>query len=103
MGISGGGYAASTSYIVAAAQYANPVVTIKGGDMVIEDGADLKLGDQSLKKFIEDVSERLNILQPNIKIEGEWEELRALGELYRAKEREILEKIKVWEALKKDY
>lgn len=47
------------------------------------DGVDL---GASLKK----IEERLNILRPNADIEARWEELKALGDQYRALEEEIL-------------
>jgi hypothetical protein len=44
---------------------------------------------------------RLAILHPNEKLEEKWEELKALGERYRELEKDILEKEKIWEIIKK--
>lgn len=69
-------------------------------DVKINQSNDLRIGDRSLKQFMETVEERLNILQPNPKLEGQWNELAALGKQYRALETEILEKEKMWKILK---
>ena len=45
--------------------------------------------------------ERLAILHPNEKLEDKWEELKKLGDMYRALEKDIQEKEKIWETLKK--
>jgi len=39
-------------------------------------------------------------LKPNEKLESEWEELKALGEQYRALEQHILAKQATWDKLK---
>tara|TARA_R110000868_G_scaffold48153_2_gene156850 strand:+ start:2407 stop:2784 length:378 start_codon:yes stop_codon:yes gene_type:complete len=78
------------------------------GDVVISTGklkvngddADIQIGEVSLKKFMEDVSMRLNIMQPNTKLEKDWEELRELGDQYRQLEKEMIEKARVWNILK---
>ncbi len=49
---------------------------------------------------MEQIEQRLNILTVNAKLESEWEELRALGEQYRALEQSIIEKMKTWDKLK---
>ena len=61
---------------------------------------DITVAGKSLKKFMDSVEERLAILEPNEKLEAEWAELKELGEQYRAKEREIKEKARVWKILK---
>ena len=45
------------------------------------------------------IEQRLNILHPNEKLEAEWDELRALGEQYRALEKQLQEKAKMWAVL----
>ncbi len=44
---------------------------------------------------------RLAILHPNEKLEEKWEELKKLGDAYRALEKDILEKEQIWNTLKK--
>lgn len=77
----------------------SPGIRALKGDVEIDNG-DILINGHSLKDFIHNVSERLNILQINPKLESEWEELRALGEQYRSLEQQILEKIAIWERLK---
>jgi hypothetical protein len=43
----------------------------------------------------------LGILHPNDKLEKKWEELKKLGDAYRALEKDIIEKEKIWDTLKK--
>jgi len=62
--------------------------------------SDITIGGKSMQKFMEQVSERLAILEPNKKLESEWAELKELGEQYRAMEQDLLEKAKVWKILK---
>jgi hypothetical protein len=74
-------------------------IQVRDADMEIDNG-DILINGHSLKDFIHNVSERLNILQVNPKLESEWEELRALGQQYRILEQQILEKIAIWDRLK---
>ena len=71
------------------------------GDVRISPNHDVLIGDVSLKNTLSEIQARLNILQPNPNLEQEWDELRELGERYRALEKEILDKQQVWNALKK--
>ena len=70
-------------------------IEIKGED------ADIKINGKSMKTWMEAVEERLNILTPNPALEKEWDDLRRLGERYRALERKCKEKAQMWAALKK--
>lgn len=69
------------------------------GDAEID--GDLKVKGKSLAKAIENIEKRLAILHPNPELEERWEQLKALGEQYRELEKDILEKEKIWETLKK--
>lgn len=80
----------------------NPGVDITAGDLTVHNEGDIKLGDRSLKEFMNKVEERMNILQPNPELEEQWEELKKIGDAYRELEKELLEKSKMWEALKKE-
>ena len=70
-------------------------IEIKGED------ADIKINGKSMKVWMEAVEERLNILTPNPELEKEWDDLRHLGERYRALEEKCKEKARMWAALKK--
>jgi len=63
-------------------------------------GADIEINGESMIDMLRQIEQRLNILKPNEKLESEWEELRALGEQYRALEQHILEKMATWDKLK---
>lgn len=84
----------------------NPVMTVHDSttrfdcDVNISESRDLKIGNRSLKEFMERVEERLNILRPNPELEDQWNELADLGKRYRELEGEILEKEKMWKILK---
>jgi hypothetical protein len=54
----------------------------------------------SLWKTMQEIANRLNIMQTNPELETEWAELRELGEQYRALEQRILEKQATWDRLK---
>tara|TARA_R110000782_G_scaffold223604_1_gene310517 strand:- start:67 stop:456 length:390 start_codon:yes stop_codon:yes gene_type:complete len=73
-------------------------VTPLGIDM--HKNADITVGGKSMREFMEQVNERLAILEPNKKLEAEWAELKELGDQYRAMEQDLLEKAKSWDILK---
>lgn len=64
------------------------------------ENADIDLNGKSLRAWMEQIEQRLNILTVNAKLESEWDELRALGEQYRELEKHIIEKMKTWDKLK---
>lgn len=70
-------------------------IEIKGKD------ADIKINGKSMVAWMEAVEERLNILTPNPELEKEWDDLRRLGQRYRALEKKCKEKAQMWAALKK--
>ena len=69
------------------------------GDAEFE--GDIKLKGKSLSETLEKIEQRLAILHPNEQLESKWEELKKLGDAYRALEKDITEKEKIWETLKK--
>ena len=69
------------------------------GDASFE--GDIKIKEKSLSDFMEKVEERLNILSLNKKLEAEWEELKTIGDKYRALEKELIEKNEMWNILKR--
>jgi len=71
------------------------------GNLSLPADGDIKFGNNSLKDFMESVSMRLALLVPNPKLEAEWEELKTLGEAYRALEKDLTEKSKTWDILKR--
>lgn len=64
------------------------------------DKADIDINGKSMKAWMEQVEQRLNLLTTNPDLEKEWDELRELGERYRALEKLCKEKAEAWNKLK---
>jgi hypothetical protein len=65
------------------------------------DGADVEINGKSLTLILESLERHLGIVRPNPELEKEFGELKEIGDMYRAKEKELLEKRRVWETLKR--
>ena len=76
-------------------------VSINRNGIVMTPEADLVIGGKSIKTMLERIESRLALLEPNTKLEEEWEELKRLGDAYRQLEKDIQEKVKTWDILKK--
>jgi len=63
--------------------------------------ADIEVNGESLMEMLHRIEERLNLLAPNQELEAEWDQLRELGNQYRALEQKLTEQGKMWDALKK--
>ena len=81
----------------------NSGVTIQKGNLQLNEDADIKIGERSLIKTLDTISERLAILETNSKLEAEFAELRDLGNQYRQLEQELKERMVTWELLKKEH
>ena len=66
-----------------------PSIHVKGA-AIFDD--DITLQGRSLGDTLKKIEDRLNILRPNAEVESRWEELRELGEKYKALEADILSK-----------
>ena len=74
----------------------------QGGTIELRgENPDIKINDKSMVTWMEAVEERLNILTPNPELEKDWDDLRRLGQRYRALEKKCKEKAQMWAALKK--
>lgn len=62
---------------------------------------DIKIKGKSLVESLEKIEEKLAILRPNIELEEKWEQLRELRRQYMELEKDIIEKEKIWDILKK--
>jgi hypothetical protein len=69
------------------------------GDAEFE--GDVKIKGKSISETLDKIEARLAILHPNEKLEEKWEELKKLGDAYRALEKDIIEKEQIWNTLKK--
>ena len=81
------------------------LTTSTGKSLQVEGDAeingDLKVNGKSILSSLENIEERLAILNPNPELEDRWEELRGLRNKYQQLEKEIIEKEKMWSMLKK--
>lgn len=96
----GSSYTLDTSSWSSSYNY-NPSVNITGDGITMKEGSDIKIGDKSLLDTITKLEERLAILKPNEALEDRWEQLKELRRQYMELEKELLEKEKMWEILKK--
>lgn len=62
---------------------------------------DIKIKGKSLNETLDKIEEKLAILHPNEELEKKWDELRYLRNRYVQLEKEIKEKEKMWDILKK--
>lgn len=62
---------------------------------------DVKIKGKSLTDTLDKIEQRLAILRPNTELEERWEKLKELGDAYRELEKDIIEKEKIWDTLKK--
>jgi hypothetical protein len=99
-----GAYTWNQSYdnytITTAATTSVGTVNINTDGMTLEESCDIKIGDRSLKDFMDRVEERLGILRPNPELEEKWENLKGLRQAYMDLEKELVEKEKMWKILK---
>lgn len=75
-----------------------PSLNVKG-DSNFE--GDIKIKGKSIADSLEKIEEKLAILRPNEQLEEKWEKLRELRNQYIELEKDIIEKEKIWETLKK--
>lgn len=86
-----------------AAVFASAAMTVEQtGQLELRGGqADLVINGVSLSATLKGIQERLNILTVDQKLEAEWDQLRELGEQYRALEAELLAKQRMWKTLQR--
>lgn len=78
--------------------YANQSLHVTG-DAEFE--GDITIKGVKLSERLDKIEERLAILRPNSELEDRWNQLKQIGEDYRKLEKEILDKEKVWDIIKK--
>lgn len=82
---------------------ASPLTVEQSGSISITGKeADISINGKSMRTWMEHIETRLAILSPNPELEKEWEELKELGNRYRELEKELIEKAKTWEILKRE-
>lgn len=85
---------ASSPWTYSSPNTASSKITLQGTD------ADIEINGVSLWKTMQEISNRLNIMQVNPELETEWAELRELGEQYRKLQQHILDKQATFDRLK---
>jgi hypothetical protein len=75
-------------------------VHINTNGVEIKDGGDLKIGDRSMKEFMDRVEDQLAILRPAPELEEKWDKLKELRRQYEECKQDILEKEKIMKILK---
>jgi hypothetical protein len=96
-----GGSGGSGAYYTTGSTWTNPSagqIHVKG-DAVFD--GNITWQGRDMRAWFASVEARLNILQPNAKLEAEWEELADLRQQYVELERKLLEKQQVFDILKK--
>jgi len=63
--------------------------------------ADIVINDVSLNDTLRSIQDRLCMLRPNCELEADWDQLRELGEQYRELEKQLMEKQRAWDLLRK--
>ena len=83
----------------------NDLNNVRQGTLQVKGDAefegDVKINGKSIADTLEKLEERLAILKPNPELEEKWDELRELSKRYKELEKEIIEKEKMWDILKK--
>ena len=100
-GGSGGG-TLGTSNISASNWTTNTLTVPPSGRMELQGAhADIVMNGVSLNDTLKLIQDRLNMLRPNPELEQEWDQLRDLGEQYRELEKQLMEKQRAWDLLRK--
>jgi hypothetical protein len=100
----GGSNGSLTTNIAAGATWstANTLNVPVSGRMELRGNqADIVINDVSLNDTLRSIQDRLNMLRPNPELEQEWDQLRDLGEQYRDLEKQLMEKQRAWDLLRK--
>ena len=95
----GSGYTWNTS--TSATDWSIGTRVDQSGTMELKgENADIVVNGRSLMDAIDTLEQRLNIMVPNPELEAEWDELKELGDRYRALEKQCKEKGEMWTKLK---
>jgi hypothetical protein len=89
-----------SNYTITASDTSISNVNISSDGITMKEDTDIKLGERSLKDFMDRVEEHLAILKPAPELEDKWDQLKALRNQYEALKADILEKEKIMKILK---
>jgi len=97
-----GGGTLGTSNISASNWTTNTLTVPPSGRMELQGAqADIVMNGVSLNDTLKLIQDRLCMLRPNPELEQEWDQLRDLGEQYRELEKQLTEKQRAWDLLRK--
>jgi len=88
------------NYTITTSNTPDANVNISSNGITMKEDTDIKLGERSLKDFMDRVEEHLAILKPAPELEDKWDQLKALRNQYEALKADILEKEKLMKILK---
>ena len=98
----GGGGTLGTSGISASNWSTTTLTVPPSGRMELQGAhADIVMNGVSLNDTLKLIQDRLCMLRPNPELEQEWDQLRDLGEQYRELEKQLMEKQRAWDLLRK--
>jgi hypothetical protein len=104
-GHGGGGTGYTTTATTGSYSVNNTWTNPNSGKVVIAGDCEFKGNiswqDRDLREWLESIETRLGMLQPNPKLEAEWDELADIRRQYVELERKLLEKQRVFDILKK--
>ena len=75
------------------------IINKEGSISLKGEKADIDINGVSLMATLKRIEERINLLTVNTELEAEWDELRDLGDQYRALEQRIKDKMETWNRL----
>ena len=102
VGGGGGGGTLGTTSISASNWTTNTLTVPPSGRMELQGAqADIVMNGVSLNDTLKLIQDRLCMLRPNRELEQEWDQLRDLGEQYRELEKQLIEKQRAWDLLRK--
>lgn len=101
-GGSGGTLGTAATGISASNWTTNTLTVPPSGRMELQGAqADIVMNGVSLNDTLKLIQDRLCMLRPNRELEQEWDQLRDLGEQYRELEKQLMEKQRAWDLLRK--
>jgi hypothetical protein len=93
-------YTFTSDYSTVSAYSGSSAVEITTDGVNIKQDGDLKIGDRSMKDFMDKVEDQLAILRPAPELEEKWDKLKELRRQYEECKQDILEKEKIMKILK---
>ena len=100
--VGGGGSLGTTSISAPNWSTSNTLNVPTSGRMELQGAqADIVMNGVSLNDTLKLIQDRLCMLRPNSELEADWDQLRSIGEQYRDLEKQLMEKQRAWDLLRK--